>query len=112
MHPEAKRCGKTIRIRRGVAVKSRRSKQVSRPMPPPPRRARFQIHLSTPIVLMFVAGALSWANVYSARPAAAVGTSIKYVSHVPRSKNRNEEALMTESEFVASGRFDEWSGAR
>src|SRR5882724_9345134 len=31
-------------------------------MPPPPRRARFQIHLSTAIVLMFVAGGLIWAN--------------------------------------------------
>ncbi|HLX62997.1 MAG TPA: hypothetical protein VKX17_17130 [Planctomycetota bacterium] len=28
----------------------------------PPRRARFQIHLSTAIVLMFVAGVLIWAN--------------------------------------------------
>jgi hypothetical protein len=28
----------------------------------PPRRARFQIHLSTAMVLMFVAGALIWAN--------------------------------------------------
>src|SRR5579862_22503 len=32
-------------------------------MPEPPRGARFQIHLSTAIVLMFVAGALIWANV-------------------------------------------------
>jgi len=32
-------------------------------MPEPPRRARFQIHLSTAIVLMFVAGGLIWANV-------------------------------------------------
>src|SRR5689334_11537731 len=32
-------------------------------MPLPPRRARFQIHLSTAIVLMFVAGGLIWANV-------------------------------------------------
>src|SRR5436190_1967908 len=30
-------------------------------MPPP--RKRFQIHLSTAIVLMFVAGSLIWANV-------------------------------------------------
>ncbi|HLX61854.1 MAG TPA: hypothetical protein VKX17_11275 [Planctomycetota bacterium] len=28
----------------------------------PPRRARFQIHLSTAIVLMFVAGGLMWIN--------------------------------------------------
>jgi hypothetical protein len=28
----------------------------------PPRRARFQVHLSTAIVLMFVSGALMWAN--------------------------------------------------
>jgi len=33
------------------------------PSPTPPRRARFQIHLSTAIVLMFVAGGLIWANV-------------------------------------------------
>jgi len=32
-------------------------------MPPPPPRRRFQIHLSTAIVLMFVAGGLMWANV-------------------------------------------------
>ncbi|HLX59649.1 MAG TPA: hypothetical protein VKX17_00065 [Planctomycetota bacterium] len=32
-------------------------------MPEPPRRWRFQIHLSTAIVLMFVAGGLIWANV-------------------------------------------------
>jgi|SRR5579862_158883 len=32
-------------------------------MPTPSRRARFQIHLSTAIVLMFVAGLLIWANV-------------------------------------------------
>jgi len=32
-------------------------------MPSPPRRARFQIHLSTAIVLMFAAGLLIWANV-------------------------------------------------
>jgi|SRR5579862_5517134 len=31
-------------------------------MPEPPRRARFQIHLSTAIVMMFVAGGLIWAN--------------------------------------------------
>ena len=29
----------------------------------PPRRKRFQIHLSTAIALMFVAGALIWANI-------------------------------------------------
>ena len=32
-------------------------------MPTPPPRKRFQIHLSTAIVMMFVAGALMWANV-------------------------------------------------
>ena len=32
-------------------------------MPTPPPRKRFQIHLSTAIVMMFVAGALIWANV-------------------------------------------------
>ncbi|HLX59653.1 MAG TPA: hypothetical protein VKX17_00085 [Planctomycetota bacterium] len=31
-------------------------------MPEPPRRWRFQIHLSTAIVMMFVAGGLIWAN--------------------------------------------------
>lgn len=31
-------------------------------MPELPRRKRFQIHLSTAIVLMFVAGGLIWAN--------------------------------------------------
>jgi len=32
-------------------------------MPEPPRRKRFQVHLSTAIVLMFVAGMLIWGNV-------------------------------------------------
>ena len=32
-------------------------------MPTPPPRKRFQIHLSTAIVMMFVAGGLIWANV-------------------------------------------------
>ena len=32
-------------------------------MPTPPRRKRFQIHLSTAIVMMFVAGGLIWVNV-------------------------------------------------
>ena len=31
-------------------------------MPNPPPRMRFQFHLSTAIVMMFVAGALMWAN--------------------------------------------------
>ena len=31
-------------------------------MPEPPNRKRFQIHLSTAIVLMFVAGGLIWTN--------------------------------------------------
>ncbi|HLX65279.1 MAG TPA: hypothetical protein VKX17_28680 [Planctomycetota bacterium] len=31
-------------------------------MPEPPRRWRFQIHLSTAVVMMFVAGGLIWAN--------------------------------------------------
>jgi hypothetical protein len=32
------------------------------PGPEPPRRKRFQIHLSTAIVMMFVAGGIIWAN--------------------------------------------------
>ena len=32
-------------------------------MPTPPPRKRFQIHLSTAIVMMFVAGGLMWANI-------------------------------------------------
>ena len=32
-------------------------------MPKPPRRARFQMHLSTAILMMFVAGGLVWVNV-------------------------------------------------
>src|SRR5438477_160602 len=34
-------------------------------MTEPPPRNRFQIHLSTAIVMMFVAGGLIWANVHS-----------------------------------------------
>ena len=43
--------------------------------PPPRKRPLFQIHLSTCIVLMFVAGALIWANVrdYSFTPASMAG---------------------------------------
>jgi hypothetical protein len=36
-------------------------------MTEPPRRKRFQIHLSTAIVMMFVAGGLMWANFIPAR---------------------------------------------
>ena len=32
-------------------------------MTPPPRHWRFQIHLSTAVVMMFVAGGIIWANV-------------------------------------------------
>ncbi|HLX60541.1 MAG TPA: hypothetical protein VKX17_04580 [Planctomycetota bacterium] len=42
-------------------------------MPEAPRRKRFQIHLSTAIVLMFVAGGLMWANT---RP--RIGTTDEY----------------------------------
>jgi len=31
-------------------------------MPEPPRRGRFQVHLSTAVVMMFVAGVLVWIN--------------------------------------------------
>ena len=34
-------------------------------MPTPPPRKRFQIHLSTAIVMMFVAGGILWANLTS-----------------------------------------------
>src|SRR5436190_1900459 len=37
-------------------------------MPTPPPRKRFQIHLSTPIVMTFVAGGLIWANLREHRP--------------------------------------------
>ena len=33
-------------------------------MPEPPRRKRFQFHLSTAIVMMFVAGGIMWLNVH------------------------------------------------
>jgi hypothetical protein len=32
-------------------------------MPEPPRHKRFQVHLSTGIVMMFVAGGILWANI-------------------------------------------------
>src|SRR5947207_2506379 len=37
-------------------------------MPTPPPRKRFQIHLSTAIVMMFVAGGLMWANTRDSGP--------------------------------------------
>ena len=56
-------------------------------MPEPPRRARFQIHLSTAIVLMFVAGGLIWANVRecvetrNVYDSLGVHPAIKFYSH-------------------------------
>lgn len=36
-------------------------------MPPPPPRKRFQVHLSTAIILMFAVGGFIWANVVPTR---------------------------------------------
>jgi len=71
-------------------------------MPEPPRRARFQIHLSTAIVLMFVAGGLIWANVTGRRVEKIGSGLVKY-------KGLDEE--MTESEFRIS-QLDYWVGER
>jgi hypothetical protein len=44
----------------------------------PPRRARFQIHLSTAIVLMFVAGFFIWANVNAFVVTKVVRTQLEF----------------------------------
>ncbi|HLX61449.1 MAG TPA: hypothetical protein VKX17_09225 [Planctomycetota bacterium] len=71
-------------------------------MPEPPRRARFQIHLSTAIVLMFVAGGLIWANVYGrrldGRGMAWTGLSMDRVSE--------QEFLACEKKYIC------WAGPR
>jgi hypothetical protein len=74
---------------------------------PPPRRARFQVHLSTAIVLMFTAGALMWANVtpckviiwpflaqYNGWPFTAIGDTII----LPDAKNDSKQFI-----YIISG---------
>ena len=71
-------------------------------MTTPPRRARFQIHLSTAIVLMFVAGGLIWANVRG-RFVPKIGAAFRYGMI---------DKEMTESEFIQSKEYEyeEWVG--
>ena len=59
----------SVRVRLKVADTSciRRGTRMAADAPkPPPRRVRFQVHLSTAIVLMFAAGGLMWANMCDA----------------------------------------------
>src|SRR5438874_1770002 len=64
-------------------------------MPDSPHRSRFQIHLSTAIVLMFVAGGLIWANVSGRR---VDGSGNEWYPTGPPMPGD----AMTESEFFAS----------
>ncbi len=45
----------------------------------PPPRKRFQIHLSTAIVTMFVAGALIWANIIPQKRSGRLGEADWYI---------------------------------
>jgi|SRR5579862_335837 len=74
-------------------------------MPEPPRRARFQIHLSTAIVLMFVAGGLIWANVYE-RGVDVLGEAWTVNLGIPSRRPAKE------SEFFATKTFKYWSGKK
>ncbi|HLX62574.1 MAG TPA: hypothetical protein VKX17_14955 [Planctomycetota bacterium] len=73
-------------------------------MPNPPRPKRFQFHLSTAIVLMFVAGGLIWANA-NGRRVDGQGVAFK---NDPLEWHDD----ITESEFFAQQRFQEWYGDR
>ncbi|HLX63075.1 MAG TPA: hypothetical protein VKX17_17530 [Planctomycetota bacterium] len=70
-----------------------------------PRRARFQIHLSTANVLMFVAGGLIWANVNGRR---VEGRGVEWY---PIGSPMTGDA-MTESEFFAVEQYKYWWGNR
>jgi len=77
-------------------------------MSEPAPRKRFQIHLLTAIVMMFVAGTFIWANV-NGRRADVRGTPFF------RSSNNYEfprDPEITESEFVASQKYYSWAGDR
>src|SRR6476660_9027182 len=64
-------------------------------MPTPPPRKRFQIHLSTAVVMMFVAAGLIWANIYERRHN-ALGTA--------------DHGYGMLSEFFSKGKAQEWRG--
>ena len=70
--------------------------------PPPRKFFRFQIHLSTAIVMMFVAGALIWANVRERR------VECRGSAYLNDTSRKN---MMTEFEFRASD-YNAWSGQR
>lgn len=101
-------------------------------MPKPPRRRRFQIHLSTAIVMMFVAGVLIWANTRGRR----VETIGRYIKALPAPQTAETDARDkemaelnpglkrigtqwatekvdgTEADFLASANGDFWCGNR
>ena len=68
----------------------------------PPPRKRFQIHLSTAIVLMFVAGVVLWANI---NPRRVEDHGSAYLN------DTRVVSKMTEFEFRASD-YNAWSGHR
>jgi|SRR5579862_2296630 len=77
-------------------------------MPEPPRRARFQIHLSTAIVMMFVAGGLIWANVNGRRVEC---WGIAWTG--PASAVPIDGEGMTDFDFIAAKhRYAFWAGNR
>lgn len=73
-------------------------------MPDSPPRHRFQIHLSTAIVLMFVAGGIIWTNVYR-RHVETIGLAFQTGSP-------SSVVCITESEFWKSPEVDSWRGDR
>src|SRR5437868_13219387 len=75
-------------------------------MPTPPPRKRFQFHLSTAIVMMFVAGGLIWANVRGYKAEHIYGTV--YV----KSPDDPSSQPVTETEFLSIANVNIWSGYR
>ena len=71
----------------------------------PPRRRRLQLHLSTAIILMFAAGALTWLNI-SGRRVDSMG-AIWYPIGFPMHGDE-----MTESQFLATKPNRFWHGSR
>jgi hypothetical protein len=59
--------GKVDRALRMADPPPRRAEGGVMPGPEPPRRNRFQIHLSTAVVMMFVAGGIMWGNIVPSR---------------------------------------------
>jgi len=74
-------------------------------MPEPPRRWRFQVHLSTAVLMMFVSGGVIWANVRP-RPAEALGEIIHAFSFKAYPKGTKSEFFQSEGNGIWAGSAD------